>query len=102
MEEHQDRIHDWHVFRQEAYHWRKKLPCLDPRYGKIVDVETGEELQVRHSSGLGGHTMIVLKRVRNRRVACVLADYDRRSLDGFCYACIAADKELARMAGLLI
>ena len=101
LESHRDRTQDWQQFRQDSYHWWRTIPCPDPRYGRIEDLETGDELFVRHSSDRGARMVVVLKKKRKARVVRVLANYDRRSLNGFCYACVAADEKLARMAGLL-
>lgn len=87
--------------RRDYLPWLKKVPGSDPRYGCIVEAETGRELCVRHSSSRGHRMLIVLKWVDNGRVAEELADYDRRNLDEFYFACRKADRELARMGGLL-
>jgi hypothetical protein len=99
LKEYRNRLLDWHPFRQEAYGWWKKLPCDDPRYDRVEVERSGEVWHVRHSTERGARTQIVLK--HGWKVVRVLASYDRRSFNNFCYACIEADLELAKMAGLV-
>ncbi len=100
LDTYRDRLQDWQQFRQESFPWWQRLPCVDPRYGRIVDLATGEELFIRHSTQRAARLAIVLKNECTGRVFCILSGYDRRSFNKFCYACLEADDQLARMAGL--